>query len=149
MIQNHKILLLPMLPILIGTEPQASKPLLDDAAISDTIDLAAIASTVVGVTGAKADEEKTTPKCLWLLIAHLQKTESLQSLFHHRIRVPLMVTFQFTVVKVLLSVPSSSCFRLLSVVAMLFIKEHIANRRKQKHSFFSSDIIIKQGYVSC
>ncbi len=26
-------------------EPQASKPLLDDAAISDTIDLAAIAST--------------------------------------------------------------------------------------------------------
>lgn len=45
-----------------GTEPQASKPLLDDAAISDTIDLAAIASTVVGVTGAKADEEKTTPK---------------------------------------------------------------------------------------
>lgn len=44
------------------TEPQASKPLLDDAAISDTIDLAAIASTVAGVTGAKADEEKTTPK---------------------------------------------------------------------------------------
>ena len=45
-----------------GTEPQASKPLLDDAAVSDTIDLAAIASTVAGVTGAKADEEKTTPK---------------------------------------------------------------------------------------
>ena len=45
-----------------GTEPQASKPLLDDAAISDTIDLAAIASTVAGVTGAKADEEKITPK---------------------------------------------------------------------------------------
>ena len=45
-----------------GTEPQASKPLLDDAAISDTIDLAAIASTVAGVTGVKADEEKTTPK---------------------------------------------------------------------------------------
>lgn len=45
-----------------GTEPQASKPLLDAAAISDTIDLAAIASTVAGVTGAKADEEKTTPK---------------------------------------------------------------------------------------
>ena len=44
------------------TEPQASKPMLDDAAISDTIDLAAIASTVAGVTGAKADEEKTTPK---------------------------------------------------------------------------------------
>ena len=43
------------------TEPQASKPLLDDVAISDTIDLAAIASTVAGVTGAKADEEKTTP----------------------------------------------------------------------------------------
>ena len=35
---------------------------MDDAAISDTIDLAAIASTVAGVTGAKADEEKTTPK---------------------------------------------------------------------------------------
>ena len=30
------------------TEPQASKPLLDDAAVSDTIDLAAIASTVAG-----------------------------------------------------------------------------------------------------
>ena len=44
------------------TEPQASKSLLDDVAISDTIDLAAIASTVAGVTGAKADEEKTTPK---------------------------------------------------------------------------------------
>ena len=44
------------------TEPQASKPLLDDVVISDTIDLAAIASTVAGVTGAKADEEKTTPK---------------------------------------------------------------------------------------
>ena len=44
------------------TEPQASKPLLDDAAVSDTIDLAAIASTVAGGTGAKADEEKTTPK---------------------------------------------------------------------------------------
>ena len=44
------------------TEPQASKPLLDDAAVSDTIDLAAIASTVAGVTGVKADEEKTTPK---------------------------------------------------------------------------------------
>ena len=45
-----------------GTEPQASNPLLDDVVISDTIDLAAIASTVAGVTGAKADEEKTTPK---------------------------------------------------------------------------------------
>lgn len=45
-----------------GTEPQASKPLLDDVTISDTIDLAAIASTVAGVTGVKADEEKTTPK---------------------------------------------------------------------------------------
>lgn len=44
------------------TEPQASKPLLDDVAVSDTIDLAAIASTVAGVTGTKADEEKTTPK---------------------------------------------------------------------------------------
>ena len=43
-------------------EPQASKPLLDDVAVSDTIDLAAIASTVAGVTGAKADEEKATPK---------------------------------------------------------------------------------------
>ena len=45
-----------------GTEPQASNPLLDDVTISDTIDLAAIASTVAGVTGAKADEEKITPK---------------------------------------------------------------------------------------
>lgn len=44
------------------TEPQASNPLLDDVTISDTIDLAAIASTVAGVTGAKADEEKITPK---------------------------------------------------------------------------------------
>ena len=44
------------------TEPQASNPLLDDVTISDTIDLAAIASTVAGVTGVKADEEKTTPK---------------------------------------------------------------------------------------
>lgn len=52
----------PVVANIDDTEPQASKPLLDDAAISDTIDLAAIASTVAGVTGAKADEEKTTPK---------------------------------------------------------------------------------------
>ena len=52
----------PVVANIDDTEPQASKPLLDDVAISDTIDLAAIASTVAGVTGAKADEEKTTPK---------------------------------------------------------------------------------------
>ena len=51
----------PVVANIDDTEPQASKPLLDDVAISDTIDLAAIASTVAGVTGAKADEEKTTP----------------------------------------------------------------------------------------
>ena len=52
----------PVVANIDDTEPQASKSLLDDVAISDTIDLAAIASTVAGVTGAKADEEKTTPK---------------------------------------------------------------------------------------
>lgn len=52
----------PVVANIDDTEPQASKPLLDDVAISDTIDLAAIASTVAGVAGAKADEEKTTPK---------------------------------------------------------------------------------------
>ena len=52
----------PVVANIDDTEPQASKPLLDDATISDTIDLAAIASTVAGVTGAKADEEKITPK---------------------------------------------------------------------------------------
>ena len=52
----------PVVANIDDTEPQASKPLLDDVAVSDTIDLAAIASTVAGVTGAKADEEKATPK---------------------------------------------------------------------------------------
>ena len=52
----------PVVANIDDTEPQASKPLLDDVVISDTIDLAAIASTVAGVTGAKADEEKITPK---------------------------------------------------------------------------------------
>ena len=52
----------PVVANIDDTEPQASTPLLDDVTISDTIDLAAIASTVAGVTGAKADEEKTTPK---------------------------------------------------------------------------------------
>ena len=52
----------PVVANIDDTEPQASNPLLDDVTISDTIDLAAIASTVAGVTGAKADEEKTTPK---------------------------------------------------------------------------------------
>ena len=51
----------PVVANIDDTEPQASNPLLDDVTISDTIDLAAIASTVAGVTGAKADEEKTTP----------------------------------------------------------------------------------------
>ena len=52
----------PVVANIDDTEPQASNPLLDDVTISDTIDLAAIASTVAGVTGVKADEEKTTPK---------------------------------------------------------------------------------------
>lgn len=52
----------PVVANIDDTEPQASNPLLDDVTISDTIDLAAIASTVAGVTGAKADEEKITPK---------------------------------------------------------------------------------------
>lgn len=43
-------------------EPQESKPLLDDVAISQTIDLSAIAASVAGVTGAKADDETATPK---------------------------------------------------------------------------------------
>lgn len=52
----------PVVANIDDTEPQVSNPLLDDVTISDTIDLAAIASTVAGVTGAKADEEKITPK---------------------------------------------------------------------------------------
>ncbi len=44
------------------SESQDSKPLLDDAAVSETIDLEAIAATVAGVTGSKADEAKATPK---------------------------------------------------------------------------------------
>lgn len=52
----------PVVANIDDTEPQASNPLLDDVTISDTIDLAAIASTVAGVTGAKADEEKIIPK---------------------------------------------------------------------------------------
>lgn len=43
-------------------EPQESKPLLDDVAISQTIDLSAIAASVAGVTDAKADDETVTPK---------------------------------------------------------------------------------------
>ncbi len=77
-------------------EPQASKPLLlDDATISDTIRIVFICtSTVAGVTGAKADEEKTTPKVSMTINRPSAKTESLQSLLHHRIKLPLMVTFQ-------------------------------------------------------
>lgn len=45
-----------------ASEPQDSKPLLDDVAVSETIDLEAIAATVAGVTGAKDDEAKATPK---------------------------------------------------------------------------------------
>ncbi|MCE2060067.1 cell division site-positioning protein MapZ family protein [Streptococcus thermophilus] len=42
--------------------PQASKPLLEDVEVSETIDSEAIATTVAGVTGVKADEAKATPK---------------------------------------------------------------------------------------
>ena len=45
-----------------ASESQASKPLLEDVEVSETIDLEAIAATVAGVTGAKADEAKETPK---------------------------------------------------------------------------------------
>lgn len=45
-----------------ASEPQASKPLLEDAEVSETIDSDAIATTVAGVTGVKADEAKATPK---------------------------------------------------------------------------------------
>ena len=45
-----------------ASEPQASKPLLEDVEVSETIDLEAIATTVAGVTGVKADEAKATPK---------------------------------------------------------------------------------------
>ena len=45
-----------------ASEPRDSKPLLEDVEVSETIDLEAIAATVAGVTGAKADEAKETPK---------------------------------------------------------------------------------------
>ena len=45
-----------------SSEPQASKPLLEDVEVSETIDSDAIATTVTGVTGVKADEAKATPK---------------------------------------------------------------------------------------
>lgn len=45
-----------------ASEPQAFKPLLEDAEVSETIDSEAIATTVAGVTGVKADEAKATPK---------------------------------------------------------------------------------------
>ena len=45
-----------------ASEPQDSKPLLEDVEVSETIDLEAIATTVAGVTGVKADEAKATPK---------------------------------------------------------------------------------------
>lgn len=45
-----------------ASEPQASKPLLEDVKVSETIDSEAIATTVAGVTGVKADEVKATPK---------------------------------------------------------------------------------------
>ena len=45
-----------------SSEPQASKPLLEDVGVSETIDSEAIATTVAGVTGVKADEAKATPK---------------------------------------------------------------------------------------
>lgn len=45
-----------------SSEPQASKPLLEDVEVSETIDSEAIATTVAGATGVKADEAKATPK---------------------------------------------------------------------------------------
>lgn len=45
-----------------ASESQDSKPLLEDVEVSETIDLEAIAATVAGVTGVKADEAKATPK---------------------------------------------------------------------------------------
>ena len=45
-----------------ASEPQASKPLLEDVGVSETIDSDAIATTVAGVTGVKADEAKAPPK---------------------------------------------------------------------------------------
>ena len=45
-----------------SSEPQASKPLLEDVGVSETIDSDAIATTVAGATGVKADEAKATPK---------------------------------------------------------------------------------------
>ena len=45
-----------------SSEPQASKPLLEDVGVSETIDSDAIATTVAGVTGVKADEAKAIPK---------------------------------------------------------------------------------------
>ncbi|MCE2135093.1 cell division site-positioning protein MapZ family protein [Streptococcus thermophilus] len=45
-----------------ASEPQASKSLLEDVEVSETIDSDAIATTVAGVTGVKADEAKATPK---------------------------------------------------------------------------------------
>ena len=45
-----------------SSEPQASKPLLEDVGVSETIDSDAIATTVAGVTGVKADEANATPK---------------------------------------------------------------------------------------
>ena len=45
-----------------SSEPQASKPLLEDVGVSETIDSDAIATTVACVTGVKADEAKATPK---------------------------------------------------------------------------------------
>ena len=45
-----------------ASEPQDSKPLLEDVEVSETIDLEAIATTVAGVRGVKADEAKAIPK---------------------------------------------------------------------------------------
>ena len=45
-----------------ASEPQDSKPLLEDVEVSETIDLEAIATTVAGVTGVKADEAKAIPR---------------------------------------------------------------------------------------
>ena len=53
-----------------ASEPQASKPLLEDVEVSETIDSEAIATTVAGVTGVKADEAKATPKGFGIIETH-------------------------------------------------------------------------------
>ena len=51
-----------------ASEPQASKPLLEDVEVSETIDSDAIATTVAGVTGVKADEAVLVVFADWLCV---------------------------------------------------------------------------------